>query len=170
MDLNEYVTAVPDFPIDGVSFKDITPMLSHPEAFAYSVDQLTESARGMDAGSIAAFDARGFLWAAPMAYALRLPLVPIRKAGKLPRATAAETYQGEYGAETVELHTDAVGAGDRVLLVDDVIATGESMRAGARLVEGLGGTVVGCAAVIELTYLGAQQKLDGLPVVSLLRY
>ncbi|MGH8879739.1 MAG: adenine phosphoribosyltransferase, partial [Stackebrandtia sp.] len=165
-----YVTAVDDFPIAGVSFKDITPMLAEPAAFRHSIDLLAETARGLGSGKIAAFDARGFLWAAPLADRLGLPLVPIRKKGKLPRPTASASYQGEYGTETVEVHTDAIAPGDAVLLVDDVIATGESMRAGARLVAELGGTVTGCLAVIELTYLGAQERLADLRVDTLLRY
>lgn len=170
MDLNDYVTAVEDFPIAGVSFKDITPMLAAPAAFNHSVELLCQTARTLGGDKIAAFDARGFLWAAPMAIQLRLPLVPIRKQGKLPRATASASYTGEYGTETVEMHTDAISAGERVLLVDDVIATGESMRAGAKLVADLGGTVTACQAVIELTYLGAQERLKDLRVDSLLRY
>lgn len=170
MDLNDHVTPVADFPIAGVSFKDITPMLADPAAFAHSVDLLCRTAQPLGADRIAAFDARGFLWAAPMAIRLELPLVPIRKKGKLPRDTAAASYTGEYGTETVEMHTDAVKPGERVLLVDDVIATGESMRAGATLVADLGGTVTACLAVIELTYLGAQERLSDLRVDSLLRY
>lgn len=170
MDLNDYVTAVEDFPIPGVSFKDITPMLAAPAAFNHSVELLCHTARTLGGDKLAAFDARGFLWAAPMAIQLRLPLLLIRKQGKLPRATTAASYTGEYGTETVEMHTDAITAGDRVILVDDVIATGESMRAGAALVAELGGTVTACLTVIELTYLGAQERLKDFRVDSLLRY
>ena len=170
MDLNDYVTAVADFPIPGVSFKDITPMLAEPAAFRHSVDRLAETARDLDCDTIAAFDARGFLWAAPLADRLGLPLVPIRKQGKLPRETVSASYQGEYGTETVEAHRDAIKPGQSVLLVDDVIATGESMRAGVKLVAELGGTVAACLAVIELTYLGAQERLADHRVETLLRY
>lgn len=170
MDLTDYIPSVADFPIAGVSFKDITPLLASPEAFRESVDRLIEGTADLGFDKIAAFDARGFLWAAPMAYQLNLPIIPIRKAGKLPREAVSDTYRGEYDDVIVEMHADAVGAGDRVLLVDDVIATGESMRSGCRLVERLGGTVAGCAAVIELTFLGAAEKLTAYPVVSLVRF
>ncbi|WP_030156313.1 adenine phosphoribosyltransferase [Glycomyces sp. NRRL B-16210] len=168
MDLTEYVPVVPDFPEPGVGFRDITPLLAAPEAFGESVDRLQEACSAHPYDTIAAFDARGFLWAAPLADRTRTPLVPIRKAGKLPRAAAVETYRGEYADVRVELHADAIRPGDRVLLVDDVIATGESMAAGVRLVEGLGGTVAACAALLEIAALSGRDRLDGYPVVSLL--
>ena len=170
MDLSQYIAPVADFPIPGVAFKDITPLLADPDAFAASVDGLAAAVEGIPVDRIAAFDARGFLWAAPLAYRLRLPLVPIRKAGKLPRPHLTESYQGEYGVETVEVHDDAVKAGESVLLVDDVIATGGSMLAGCRLVERLGGTVAACAAVIEFTGLGAPAALEKYRTVSLITY
>jgi len=170
MDLNQYISEVPDFPVPGVNFKDITPLLSHPGAFGWSVDQIAEAATGFGASKVAGFDARGFLWAAPVAARLRLPLVPIRKTGKLPRPAITESYQGEYGAETIELHSDAVDPGESVLLIDDVIATGGAMRAGCRLVEQLGGTVAACAVVIRLSGLGADERLAGYQVVSLVDY
>lgn len=170
MDLSQYIAPVADFPIPGVAFKDITPLLADPGAFAASVDGLAAAVDGFPVDRIAAFDARGFLWAAPLAYKLGLPLVPIRKAGKLPRARLTESYQGEYGVETVEVHEDAVRPGEAVLLVDDVIATGGSMLAGCRLVEQMGGTVAACAAVIEFTGLGAPAALEKYRTVSLITY
>ncbi|MEV0647695.1 adenine phosphoribosyltransferase [Phytomonospora sp. NPDC050363] len=170
MDLSQYIAPVADFPIPGVAFKDITPLLADPEAFGASVDRLADLVEGLTVDRIAAFDARGFLWAAPLAYKLALPLVPIRKAGKLPRARLTESYQGEYGVETVELHDDAIGAGESVLLLDDVIATGGSMLAGCRLVERLGGTVAACAAVIEFAGLGAPAALENYRTLSLIKY
>lgn len=170
VDLSQYIAPVADFPIPGVAFKDITPLLADPDAFAASVDGLAAAVEGIAVDRIAAFDARGFLWAAPLAYRLRLPLVPIRKAGKLPRTRLTESYQGEYGVETVEVHDDAVKPGESVLLVDDVIATGGSMLAGCRLVERLGGTVAACAAVIEFTGLGAPAALEKYRTVSLITY
>lgn len=170
MDLNDYVTSVPDFPKPGVDFKDITPLLADPAAFRASIDQLLASCAELSFDKIAAFDARGFLWAAPLAYTLDVPLIPIRKAGKLPRTTASVTYHGEYADETVEVHTDAIGKGDTVLLVDDVIALGGSMRAGCELVERLGGEVAGCLSVIQLMNLGSPQLLNDYHVVSLVKY
>ncbi|MEU5875200.1 adenine phosphoribosyltransferase [Glycomyces sp. NPDC047369] len=168
MDLTEYVPVVPDFPEPGVGFRDITPLLAAPDAFRASIDRLLEACEPYPYDSIAAFDARGFLWAAPLADRTGTPLLPIRKAGKLPRRAAVETYRGEYAEVRVELHADAVREGDRVLLVDDVIATGESMAAGVRLVEGLGGSIAACAALLEIAALNGRDRLDGYPVVSLL--
>lgn len=168
MDLTEYVPVVPDFPEPGVGFRDITPLLAAPDAFRTSVDRLLEACAAHPYDAIAAFDARGFLWAAPLADRTGTPLIPIRKAGKLPRAAAVEAYRGEYAEVRVEMHADAVREGDRVLLVDDVIATGESMAAGVRLVEGLGGTVAACAALLEIASLSGRDRLDGYPVISLL--
>ncbi|MDN3242723.1 adenine phosphoribosyltransferase [Glycomyces tritici] len=168
MDLTEYVPVVPDFPEPGVGFRDITPLLAAPDAFRASVDRLLEACEAHPYDAIAAFDARGFLWAAPLADRTGTPLIPIRKAGKLPREAAVETYRGEYAEVRVEMHKDAVRKGDRVLLVDDVIATGESMAAGVRLVESLGGTVAACAALLEIAALSGRDRLDGYPVVSLL--
>ena len=168
MELTEYVPVVPDFPEPGVGFRDITPLLACPEAFRASIDQLEAACADHPYDSIAAFDARGFLWAAPLADRAAKPLIPIRKAGKLPRGTVVESYRGEYAEVRVEIHADAVAPGDRVLLVDDVIATGESMAAGVRLVERLGGTVAACAALLEIAALAGRDRLAGHPVVSLL--
>nr|WP_277605442.1 adenine phosphoribosyltransferase [Glycomyces sp. L485] len=166
--MTDYVPVVPDFPEPGVGFRDITPLLASPEAFRASIDDLESACGAHPYDAIAAFDARGFLWAAPLADRTAKPLIPIRKAGKLPRSAAVETYRGEYAAVSVEMHADAVAPGDRILLVDDVIATGESMAAGVRLVEGLGGTVAACAALLEIGALSGRDRLDGHPVISLL--
>ncbi|WP_051326040.1 adenine phosphoribosyltransferase [Glycomyces tenuis] len=168
MDLTDYVPIVSDFPEPGVGFRDITPLLAAPQAFRASIDRLEAACAAHPYDAIAAFDARGFLWAAPLADRTAKPLIPIRKAGKLPRPAAVEAYRGEYAEVRVEMHADAVAAEDRVLLVDDVIATGESMAAGIRLVEGLGGTVAACAALLEIGALAGRDRLDGYPVVSLL--
>ncbi|GAB3232986.1 adenine phosphoribosyltransferase [Glycomyces halotolerans] len=168
MDLTEYVPLVPDFPEPGVGFRDITPLLASPEAFRASIDQLEAATEAHPFDAIAAFDARGFLWAAPLADRTAKPLLPIRKAGKLPRTAAAESYRGEYAEVHVEMHADAVAPGDRVLLVDDVIATGESMAAGIRLVESLGGEVAACAALLEIKALSGRDRIDGYPLISLL--
>ncbi len=168
MDLTDYVPVVPDFPEPGVGFRDITPLLAVPHAFRASLDELEAACADHPYDAIAAFDARGFLWAAPLADRTGKPLIPIRKAGKLPRPAAVETYRGEYADVRVEMHADAVAPGDRVLLVDDVIATGESMAAGIRLVEGLGGTVAACAALLEIGALSGRDRLGDHPIISLL--
>lgn len=168
VDLTDYVPVVPDFPEPGVGFRDITPLLADPKAFCASIDRLEAECARYPYDAVAAFDARGFLWAAPLADRAAKPLIPIRKAGKLPRRAAAETYRGEYAEVRVEMHADAVAPGDRVLLVDDVIATGESMAAGIRLVEGLGGTVAACAALLEIGALSGRERIGGHPLVSLL--
>jgi adenine phosphoribosyltransferase len=170
MDLTDYIVSVPDFPIPGIDFKDITPLLSDPAAFHASVDQLLAACADVTVDKIGAFDARGFLWAAPMAYALNVPLVPIRKPGKLPRPATSVTYRGEYTEESVEVHSDAISPGDRVLLVDDVIALGGVMRAGCELVELLGGSVARCAAVIQFLGMGSPDRLRDYDVVSLVQY
>lgn len=170
LELTEHILSVPDFPIPGISFKDITPLLAHPAAFRASVDRLAAAFAGQRIDKVAAFDARGFIFAAPIAYQLAVPLIPIRKRGKLPRAVAVDAYQGEYGEEAIEVHTDAIAPGEQVLLVDDVIALGECMLAGCRLVERLGGQVAGCAALIKFLGLGAPERLRSYRVESLVRY
>jgi adenine phosphoribosyltransferase len=166
--LTAYVPIVQDFPEPGVAFRDITPLLASPEAFRASIDELQSACEDYPYDAIAAFDARGFLWAAPLADRTATPLIPVRKAGKLPRRALAETYRGEYASVHVEIHADAISAGQRVLLVDDVIATGESMAAGVRLVQRLGGSVAACAALLEIDGLGGADRLEGLPIISLL--
>ena len=170
LDLHPYITSVTDFPVPGVDFKDVTPLLSNVAAFGWTIDAIAAAGGRVGATKVAGFDARGFLWAAPVAHRLGLPMVPIRKEGKLPRAVMTESYQGEYGAETVQLHCDAVDRGESVLLVDDVIATGGAMLAGCRLIERSGARVAGCAAVIQLRGLGAADRLSEYEVVSLIEY
>ena len=170
LDPRDFIRDIPDFPKPGVQFKDITPLLADPTAFRASVERLAE--RYGDAGihAIAAAEARGFLFAAPLALALRVPLVPLRKPGKLPYHTHSMKYDLEYGQAELHMHTDGVSPGQRVLMVDDVLATGGTMAAGCALVERAGGVVVACAFLVELSFLAGRAKLAGRGVFSLLTY
>jgi adenine phosphoribosyltransferase len=170
MDLAPYIRDVPDFPKPGVLFKDITPLLAEPDAFQQSIDELAIHYRGRPIDSVAAAEARGFLFAAPLALALNKPLVPLRKPGKLPYRTHALQYDLEYGSAELHMHTDGIAKGSRVLLVDDVLATGGTMAAGCLLIEKAGGSVAGCAFLLELTFLHGRDKLRPHEVFSLLRY
>jgi adenine phosphoribosyltransferase len=170
MDLTRHIRDIPDFPKPGITFKDITPLLAEPAAFEESIEQLCEhyAARPIDA--IAAAEARGFLFAAPMALRLKKPLIPLRKPGKLPYRTYSLKYDLEYGTAELHMHTDGVGTGHRVLLVDDVLATGGTMEAGCRLIEKAGGLVAGCAFLVELAFLHGRDRLQGYDVFSLIQY
>lgn len=170
MDLKAFIRDVPDFPKPGVLFKDIMPLLAHPEAFAFAVNELCRHYPASGVDVIAAAEARGFLFAAPMALQMKKALVPLRKPGKLPGATRSFKYDLEYGSTELHVHYDAIAAGARVLLVDDVLATGGTMAAACKLVEGAGGTVVGCAFLIELLFLNGRAPLAGRDVFSLLSY
>ncbi len=172
--LKSHIRTVPNWPSPGVQFRDITPLLQDPKVFRVMVDAFVH--RYMDQGMrpdvVAGLDARGFILGAVIAYELAVGFVPIRKKGKLPFTTVEETYELEYGSATVELHTDAVKRGDRVLLVDDLIATGGTMMAGKRLLEKLGATVMEGAAIVDLPELGGSARLReaGLPLFTLVDF
>ena len=161
---------VPDFPSPGVLFRDITPLLGDIEAFRFTVDALADAFTGRRIDKVVGVEARGFIVAAPVAYRLGAGFVPVRKPGKLPWRTSSEEYALEYGVDRLEIHQDALTAGEHVLIVDDVIATGGTAQATVRLVEGAGGAVAGLAFALELTYLAGREKLDGYDVVSLVTY
>ena len=161
---------VPDFPTPGILFRDLTPLLGDPEALRFAVDTLADLYAGRRVDKVVGIEARGFILAAPVAYRLGAGLVPVRKPGKLPWRTESEQYVLEYGTDRLEIHGDALEPGDSVLIVDDVIATGGTARATARLVERLGGTVAGLVFVVELTFLAGREKLEGYDVVSLVTY
>lgn len=169
-DLRTLIRAIPDFPQPGVLFRDITPLLHEPAAFGTANDRLAEIARGWDATLIAGIEARGFLFGVPVAERLSLPFVPVRKPGKLPADRASVFYELEYGQDSLELHRDPSVADHRVVIVDDLLATGGTAAATVRLVEELGGTVAGLAFVIELQELGGRNALEGHIVDALLQY
>src|SRR5207253_4837896 len=170
MDLTALIRDIPDFPKPGVLFKDITPLLADPGAFSYAVAKLAAhyAARPLDA--VAAAEARGFLFAAPLALELEKPLIPLRKPGKLPYRTYSLKYELEYGSAELHVHEDVIVRGARVLLIDDLLATGGTMQAGARLIEKAGGVVAGCAFLAELRFLHGRGKLEGYSVFSLIEY
>ena len=170
MDLAAHIRDIPDFPSPGIVFKDITPLLGHPAAFAATIDGLADPFIGRGITKVVGIEARGFVVAAPVAHRLGAGFVPARKPGKLPWGTASEAYELEYGTDSLEIHTDAVESGERVLIVDDVIATGGTAAATIRLVESLGGVVVGLAFVIELAFLGGAARLGDRERVSRLTY
>ncbi len=168
--LKEYVRDIPDFPQPGVVFKDITPLLAAPDAFAATVDALAEPYAAEHVDKVFGIEARGFVFAAPVAYRHVAGFVPVRKAGKLPWEIEREEYELEYGTDLLEIHRDAIHPGERALIVDDVIATGGTAAATARLVERLGGVVVGFAFVIELGFLHGRDKIAGHRVHALVSY
>lgn len=170
--LRHHIRTVPDWPAPGVQFRDITPLLSNPRAFRLLIDQFVHRYFDARPDAIAGLDARGFIIGSVLAYELNVGFVPIRKKGKLPFTTVQETYELEYGSATVEMHTDAVKAGDRVLLIDDLIATGGTMMAGKRLLERLGAHVIEGAAIVDLPELGGSKRLreGGLQVFSLVAF
>ncbi len=170
VDLGSYVRDIPDFPKPGIVFKDITPVLAAPEALDAAVAALADFARPLDVELVVGAEARGFLLGPAIARALGAGFVLARKPGKLPRATVQAEYALEYGTDTLELHTDAVHAGSRVLVHDDLLATGGTASATCSLVEQLGGVVVGCAFLIELAFLDGRGRLGERTVHSLLTY
>ena len=168
--LTARIRAVPDFPKPGIVFKDVTPLLADPEAFAHTVEALAAPYCDLGVDKVVGIEARGFILAAPVALACGAGFVPARKAGKLPASRRGVSYELEYGSETVELHDDAFAPGDRVLIVDDVLATGGTAAATVELVESLGGEVVGLAFLIELGFLDGAARLRGRPHTSLLTF
>jgi adenine phosphoribosyltransferase len=170
LDLKNHIRSIKDFPKPGIMFRDITPLLSHPQAFGESIQRIVDHFRNSRINVVAAAEARGFIFAAPVALALNASFVPVRKPGKLPFDTHAFHYELEYGKDTLEMHTDAVKAGDRVLLVDDLLATGGTIHACAQLAEKSGAEVVGCAFAIELTFLEGRDRLAPRECFSVLQY
>ena len=161
---------IPDFPKQGILFKDITPLLRDPQGFAGVLEALEARRRGDRISAIAAVESRGFIFGGALAIRLGAGFIPIRKPGKLPHDKLSETYALEYGTDTIEIHRDAVVRGDRILILDDLLATGGTARAAASLVRKLGGEVVGASFLIELAFLGGRAHLEGIPVFSLIRY
>lgn len=162
--LTQSIRDIPDFPKPGIVFKDITPILRDPKAFRAFIDLLIAEYTDSRLDAIVAVDARGFLFGGALAYELGVGLVPVRKKGKLPFTTHEISYELEYGNAILEIHADALSAGDRVLVIDDLLATGGTVEATVGLCRGLGAEVVGCAFLMELSFLGGRKRLDGVPV------
>jgi len=170
MDLASLVRNVPDFPKPGIQFKDVTTLLKNGPAFRAIIDGWKERYDGRDVDAVVGAEARGFIFGAALAYAMALPFVPARKPGKLPAATFAQEFELEYGTDSLEIHTDALAQGDRVVLVDDLLATGGTMQALCKLVERMGVEIVEIAFVIELPPLNGRAKLEGYPVHTLVEF
>ena len=168
--LKDHIRDIPDFPQPGVVFKDITPLLADVDAFRFAIDAIADHFAGNEVHKVLGVEARGFILAAPVAYRFGAGFIPVRKAGKLPWEIEREEYELEYGTDLLEIHRDAVGPGENVLIVDDVLATGGTASATVRLVQRLGATVLGLGFVIELGFLHGRQKICGHDIVSLLRY
>lgn len=168
--LKHLIREIPDFPKPGILFYDITTLLKDPTGLRSTVDALKDQLQGASVDMVAGIEARGFIFAPALAYALKAGFIPVRKPKKLPAPCAHVTYDLEYGTDTLEVHRDAIMKGCRVLLVDDLLATGGTARAATELIEQLGGTVVGVSVVIELTFLGGRERLNGYNVTSLFQY
>lgn len=170
MDLASIIRNVPDFPVKGILFYDITTLLKDPEAFKASIDQLADHYRETEIDLIVGIESRGFIFGTVLAYVLGTGFVPVRKPGKLPAEILTESYELEYGTNTIEIHVDAIEKGQKVLVVDDLLATGGTAKATCNLVEKLGGQIIGVAFVIELSFLNGRDKLTEYEVFSLLKY
>ena len=170
MNIKNYIESIPDFPKKGIMFRDITPILAHPEAMRYVTGQIVEFAKKVDANLIGAPEARGFFFGTPAAIEANIGFAPVRKPGKLPRETMSVTYELEYGEDELQMHVDAIHEGDRVLIVDDLLATGGTVDAIVRLVESRKAKVVGIAFVIELDDLKGREKFKDIPVLALTHY
>ena len=170
MKLESYITNVPNYPIEGIQFKDITTLLVDGAAFKEAIDKLAEFGRKLGATVVMGPDARGFIFGCPVAYALNVGFVPVRKPGKLPRKTISVSYELEYAKNTLEITYDAFKKGDKVLIVDDLMATGGTVEAAIQLAKMLGAEVVGVATLIELTELKGKEKIGDIPFLSLIKY
>lgn len=168
--LKQFIRDVPDFPIEGIMFRDITTLLANPDAFRTTIDGLLAPYKDEQIDKVVVIESRGFIFGTPMAYELNAGVVPVRKPGKLPAETLTEEYELEYGTNTLQIHTDAVNPGERVIIVDDLLATGGTVEASIRLVEKLGGVIVGVSVLAELLELNGRDRIQGYPVHSLVRY
>ncbi|MCY7782554.1 MULTISPECIES: adenine phosphoribosyltransferase [unclassified Bacillus (in: firmicutes)] len=170
MDLKQYVTIVPDYPKEGVQFKDITTLMDKGDVYRYATDQIVEYAKEKQIDLVVGPEARGFIIGCPVAYALGVGFAPVRKEGKLPREVIKVDYGLEYGKDVLTIHKDAIKPGQRVLITDDLLATGGTIEATIKLVEELGGVVAGIAFLIELSYLDGREKLDDYDILTLMKY
>jgi len=170
IDLKEYIRSIPDWPKEGILFRDITPLLADPKAFSAAIDALCADFTDAEIECVAAVEARGFIFGAAVAGKLGVAFVPVRKKGKLPFKTQSVTYDLEYGTDTLEVHSDAVGKGAKVLMVDDLLATGGTMAASCELIEKIGGKIAGITFLIELSELGGREKLEGYTIKTVISY
>lgn len=170
MDLTKYIASVPDYPEEGVVFRDISPLMADGDAYRYATEQIVEYAKDKDVEMIVGPEARGFIVGCPVAYSMGVGFAPARKKGKLPREVIEVNYGLEYGEDTLQLHEDAIKPGQRVLVVDDLLATGGTLAATIELIEKLGGVVVGTAFLIELEDLNGRDKIEGYDIFTLLKY
>ncbi|AYA77139.1 adenine phosphoribosyltransferase [Robertmurraya sp. P23] len=170
MDLKKYVTIVEDWPKPGIKFKDITTLMDNGDAYRYATDRIVDYAKERNIDIVVGPEARGFIIGCPVAYSLGVGFAPVRKEGKLPRETVKVNYGLEYGSDVLTIHKDAIKPGQRVLITDDLLATGGTIDATIKLVEQLGGVVAGIAFLIELTYLDGRNKLDGYDILTLMEY
>ncbi|MFW5992227.1 MAG: adenine phosphoribosyltransferase [Halanaerobiaceae bacterium] len=169
MDLKKIIRDIPDFPEKGIIFKDITTLLKDAGGFKKSIDLMVEYYDNYEVDYIVGIEARGFIYAAPMAYAMNKGFIPIRKPGKLPAEKVSAEYELEYGSNQIEIHVDAINPGDKVLLIDDLLATGGTVRAAVDLIEKLGGEIAGIGFLLELCFLDGRQELEGYDVFTLLQ-
>ena len=170
MDLKQYIRDIPDFPVPGILFRDITPLLRNHQAFAEVVDRFIKHYRDVPFNTVVAVESRGFIFGAPVAHRMERPFVPVRKQGKLPARTHSAEYSLEYGSNIMEIHAGDIEPGEQVLILDDLLATGGTLEAAAKLVEISGGVVAGLGLVIELVGLGGRERLSGYDVFSLVQY
>lgn len=170
MELKEYIASIPDFPKEGILFRDITPLMSDGDAFKYACTKIVEFARKVGADVVVGPESRGFIFGCPVAYELNIGFVPIRKPNKLPRETVSIKYDLEYGSNELHMHADGIKKGQKVLIVDDLLATGGTVEATIKLVEKLGGEVVGCAFLIELEALKGRELIKDYNVYTLMKY
>lgn len=170
MDLREYIASIEGFPKEGIIFRDVTPLLADGDAFHDACERLIEFARRLEADVIVGPESRGFMFGCPVSYALGVGFVPVRKPNKLPRKTLSCSYDLEYGSNTLEMHVDGIRPGQRVIIIDDLLATGGTVEATVKMIKELGGEPVGCAFIIELSDLHGRDALSGMEVLSLLTY
>ncbi|GGJ83951.1 adenine phosphoribosyltransferase [Lentibacillus kapialis] len=170
MDYKKHIQIVEDWPVEGVQFKDITPLMNNGKAFKSAVDEIVDFSKQKNIDLVVGPEARGFIIGCPVSYALEVGFAPVRKEGKLPREVIKVDYGLEYGKSVLTIHQDAIKPGQRVLITDDLLATGGTIEATINLVEELGGVVVGCAFLVELSYLNGREKLDGYDVLTLMHY
>ena len=172
MDFTQFIRTIPDYPKPGIQFRDITTLLKDPAGFKACIDSLIERYRDQPIDKIVGIESRGFMFAAPLAYALGIGFIPVRKPGKLPGKTTGHDYALEYGTDRIEIHDDAITSGERVLIIDDLLATGGTAEAAVTLVQKMGGSIVECAFLVDLPDIGGRQRLEkmGLAVFSLCEF